>query len=93
MANLYFWYRGSFSFLSDKKIKDGLINAIKKYINAFFGNNPKDSPDFSRIINEKHFKRLLGLMKEGHIVAGGQTEKETLYISPTIIDNVSFLMT
>lgn len=76
--------------LAHKNIKDPLIKALQKQIHAFYGDNPQHSQDYGRIINENHFDRLSTLLQEGHIVCGGQTHKEQLYIAPTIIDGTSW---
>ena len=49
------------------------------------------SPDYSRIVNTRHFGRLKELLDTagGEIVVGGQTDRDTKYIAPTIIRNVS----
>lgn len=75
--------------LVDRNIKKELIDTIKKYIKHFFGDNPEQSPDFPRIINDKHFERLCSLIQNGSIIAGGETKKEKRYIAPTIIDNIT----
>lgn len=46
------------------------------------------SPDFARIVSDKHFERVTALMGEGDIVFGGQTDAAQRYIAPTLIDNV-----
>ncbi len=74
--------------LADKKIKDKLVESLKKQIASFYGDNPISSVDYARIINMAHFTRLKGLMDQGDIVAGGQTAENERYIAPTIIDNV-----
>ncbi|WP_251859964.1 aldehyde dehydrogenase [Clostridium sp. Marseille-Q2269] len=71
-----------------KEIKNKLINSIKKYIKDYFGNNPMESEDYPRIINDNHFKRLQGYLNEGKIVLGGKTDTDNLYVEPTIIDEV-----
>ena len=74
---------------AQKDIKKTLTEALKKYIKLFYGENPEENPDFSRIINDKHFERLCGLMEKGTKLTGGDTKKETCYVSPTIIDDVN----
>ena len=76
--------------LVHKEVKDSLIKAIQKYIKDFYGDNPENSKDYCRIINEKHFDRLCALLEEGDIVAGGQTNRSQLYIEPTVIDHVTW---
>lgn len=73
-----------------KDVKDRLIDALKKQITAFYGDDIKRSPDFGRIINQRHFERLQGLMKDGTIVFGGETDANEHYISPTIMDDVTW---
>src|SRR4028119_556212 len=76
--------------LVDKKVKPDLIEAIKTAIHGFYGDEPQKSPDYPRIINQHHLGRLAELMKEGEIVAGGQTNPEDKYIAPTVLDKVSW---
>lgn len=71
-------------------IKDKLIDELKRVISKFYGDDIQHNPDFCRIINEKHFKRLENLLAKGTIAAGGQTDAGDLYISPTIIDNITW---
>ncbi len=72
------------------KIKSELIKAIAGSINEFYGSNPKLSPDYGRIVNKRHFERLKNLINEEKIAYGGEYELESLYIAPTILDNVSW---
>lgn len=73
-----------------KSIKDKLIHEMKNYITLFYGNTPETNEDYPKIINERHFERLLGLMKSGNVLFGGKSNKETRQISPTIIDGVTW---
>lgn len=75
--------------LVDKDVKKELLDALIKYIKHFFGENPEECPDFPRIVNDKHFERLCSLMQSGSIITGGKTKKETRYIAPTILDNIT----
>ena len=69
-----------------KKMKEHLI----KYVHRFYGDNPQKSPDYARIINRRHFDRLVAFLKEGRIVIGGQSDPENLYIAPTLISNIAW---
>ena len=75
--------------LVHQDMKTQLIEWMGKYVEQFYGKDPHSSPDYSRIVNEIHFNRILGLLKEGNIILGGDSNKDELYIAPTIIDNVS----
>lgn len=66
--------------------KDELISALKTTITEFFGANPQQSSDLSRIVNQHHFNRLLGLIKNTDCVVGGNYDEEFRYIAPTIVD-------
>ncbi len=76
--------------LVDSKIKADLIPALQGCIKDFFGENPETSPDLARIISQSHFNRLTEFLKEGKILIGGETNPETRYIAPTLIDNVGW---
>lgn len=65
--------------------KQEFFENLKHHIHAFYGENPKESDDFSRIINERAFNRLTPMIT-GDIVAGGETDPKTNYIAPTIIN-------
>ncbi|WP_188369002.1 aldehyde dehydrogenase [Muriicola marianensis] len=67
-------------------IKDRLVEELKKSIVQFFGEKTEDSPDLARIISDKHYKRLLGLLKGQHLLFGGQHNEEDRFISPTLVD-------
>jgi aldehyde dehydrogenase (NAD+) len=74
--------------LAHNSIKAQLIKEISQAITKAFGENPEESPDLARIINQRHFDRLVGLMGQGRVVFGGKTNREKSYIAPTIIDDV-----
>ncbi|BAQ59761.1 aldehyde dehydrogenase [Geminocystis sp. NIES-3708] len=75
--------------LVDHAIKKDLIIAITQCIKDFFGENPSESSDFARIINARQFERLRGLLNSGEIIIGGDTNPDTKYISPTVLDHVN----
>ncbi|MDD4907895.1 MAG: aldehyde dehydrogenase family protein [Candidatus Omnitrophica bacterium] len=75
--------------LVDRKIKDQFVDLLKIRIIQFYGRNANESPNYGRIVNEKHFRRICGYLRDGHVVFGGQTDQKELYIAPTLIDNIS----
>ncbi len=75
--------------LVNRKIKDLLLEKVKDTIAAFYGSDPHKSPDYARIINDRHFDRLAGLLSKGRILVGGAKDKAERYIAPTVIENVS----
>jgi len=69
--------------------KEELIAALKRTIHDFFGDRPEDSYNYGKIINEKQFNRLINYLQQGTIIYGGRTDKDKLFIEPTVLDNVS----
>jgi aldehyde dehydrogenase (NAD+) len=69
--------------------QEALIAELKKVINNFFGDKPEDSLSYGKIINNRQFDRLVKYLQQGQILCGGRTDKEKLFIEPTVIVNVS----
>src|SRR5699024_311387 len=53
-------------------------------------NYKPDSENYTRIINQKHFERLVKLIDPKKVIFGGETDKEKLHIAPTVMDGVSW---
>ncbi|OIP75955.1 MAG: aldehyde dehydrogenase family protein [Oscillatoriales cyanobacterium CG2_30_44_21] len=75
--------------LVQREVKSDLIEQIIACLKTFFGENPQQSPDLGRIVNERQFDRLAGLLGEGRILVGGQSDRDDKFIAPTLIDQVS----
>lgn len=71
-------------------VKDALVDEMKKQIRKQFGDDPLANADYGRIVNEKHFRRLIGLIDPTKVVAGGECDSTLLQIAPTIMDQVTF---
>lgn len=76
--------------LVQESIKEDLIQLITQYIEQFYGQDPQQSPDFARIINDTHFNRLSSYLKDGLVRTGGVTDAPTRYIAPTLLDKVTW---
>ncbi|MFC6268541.1 aldehyde dehydrogenase [Frigoriflavimonas asaccharolytica] len=72
----------------DKDVEEDFLLLLKKYIEEF--EYTPDSPQYTRIINERNFERLEKLIDHDKIVYGGKTTYESLYIQPTILHNVQW---
>ena len=75
--------------LVSNKIKSAFIELIKKEIIDAYGENPENSPDFPRIINQKNWSRLTGMLKGESILAGGKSNIQDYYLAPTLLDEPS----
>ncbi len=73
-----------------RSIRDRLIREIQKQIRRQFGKKPLDNKNYGKIINEKHFDRILGLIDKEKVVFGGNSDRDALRIEPTVMDNVTF---
>lgn len=67
-------------------IKDTFVKLLIQEIEKALGTNPEESKDYARIINLKNWQRQLSLLENQTILSGGQSNKETLYLAPTLLD-------
>ncbi|XP_030689191.1 aldehyde dehydrogenase family 3 member B1 isoform X1 [Globicephala melas] len=74
--------------LCSPEMQARLLPALQSAITRFYGEDPQSSPDLGRIISEKNFQRLRGLLSCGHVAIGGQTDESDRYIAPTVLVGV-----
>lgn len=74
--------------LVEESVKDELIKYIKFYIKDMFGEDPLKNENYGKMINKKHYDRVLGLINKDKVVVGGFGNEDTLQITPTVMDNV-----
>ena len=74
----------------DQAIKDDLIRELIAQIKAQFGQAPLKNENYGKIINQKHFDRISGLITPEKVAFGGRMEPECCRIEPTVLDNVSW---
>ncbi|MGA5454728.1 aldehyde dehydrogenase family protein [Streptomyces umbrinus] len=74
--------------LADPATAAALVPALRAAVEAQFGTNTQTSPDFGRIINERHFDRLTRLLDSGRPAVGGQHDRDDLFIAPTVLTDV-----
>ena len=75
--------------LCDVAVKDPLLTALRSEIQKQYGDAPLANADYGKIISEKHFDRLLGLMEGAHVAHGGDADRASLRIAPTVLTDVS----
>ena len=73
--------------LVHESVKHRLILMIQEVHRRFYGEQPLENDDYARIITEKHFDRLVGLMDNESILHGGEYSRDTLSIAPTLVDD------
>jgi aldehyde dehydrogenase (NAD+) len=74
--------------LVHESIKERFISAITGVIKNFFTDRPEQNYNYGKIINEKQFDRIVNYLSNAKIVFGGRTDKQQLFIEPTLLDNV-----
>ncbi|HWP97644.1 MAG TPA: aldehyde dehydrogenase [Syntrophomonadaceae bacterium] len=75
--------------LVHREIKEALLQEVQSAILEFYGEGPQESPDYGRIVNDRHFSRLAGYLEAGRLICGGQTDKEDKYIAPTLLEGIT----
>lgn len=76
--------------LCHKDVKKEFIAELCREIHDQYGNYPLDNPDYGKIINKKHYDRLVSLIDRDKLMYGGKCDPEGLKIAPTVLDGVSF---
>ncbi|MCP4872745.1 MAG: aldehyde dehydrogenase family protein [Proteobacteria bacterium] len=66
--------------------KDELMAAFERALKRFHGDDAQKSADYGRIINERHFDRLVGLLGDHKVLFGGTHDRDDKFIAPTILD-------
>ncbi|XP_030417789.1 aldehyde dehydrogenase family 3 member B1-like isoform X2 [Gopherus evgoodei] len=74
--------------LCSVETQEKLLLALRHAITQFFGPEPRESPDFARIISDKQFQRIRALLGSGRVAIGGQTDERDRYIAPTVLADV-----
>ncbi|MER5632360.1 aldehyde dehydrogenase family protein [Streptomyces nitrosporeus] len=75
--------------LTDRETAPALTKALAEAVEERFGTDPSTSAEYGRIVNERHFDRLVRLLDSGRTVTGGVHDRGTKYIAPTVLADVS----
>ena len=75
--------------LCESSVKEEFVTEVIKQIKLQYGEKPLRNKDYGKIINEKHFNRLCGLIDRNKVIFGGETNPETCQIAPTVMDGVT----
>ncbi|MFJ9341963.1 aldehyde dehydrogenase family protein [Streptomyces sp. NPDC101733] len=75
--------------LTDPETARKLERALADTLRGLYGEDPAASPDYGRIVNERHFDRLTGLLDSGRTVVGGDNDRSERYIAPTVLAEVA----
>ena len=75
--------------LIDRKVKDEFLDLLKKHITSMIGSDALVNEKYVRMVNRRHYERVLGLIDPAKVVFGGKGNEATLHIQPTIMDGVT----
>lgn len=76
--------------LVHESAKDELIQQLKIHLTNMYTNNPLTNENWPRIVNERHFDRILRLIENENVIAGGESDRKNLAIEPTLLDRVTW---
>ncbi|MER8013970.1 aldehyde dehydrogenase family protein [Streptomyces griseoluteus] len=75
--------------LTDPETAPALEAALVRAVEGIYGADPAASPEYGRIVNERHFDRLSGLLDSGRVAVGGASDRTDKYIAPTVLADVA----
>lgn len=76
--------------LIPRDIRDEFVNCLKEVVSEFYGENPQESESYGRIVNDRHWSRLMSYLAstKGNVVIGGDGDIKKRFICPTVVVNV-----
>ena len=75
--------------LVDRSVHDEFLELLKDEVHKMYGEQPLENPEYGKMINQKHFDRVMGLIDPAKVVLGGGARPDELRIEPTIMDGVT----
>lgn len=70
-------------------IKEDFLAALKTRIAQCYGDDPAKSAEYGRMVNDRHFERVCGLIDQKKVIVGGDSDAASRYIAPTVMSDVS----
>jgi aldehyde dehydrogenase (NAD+) len=74
--------------LVDRRVEQRLLDLLAERVTAFYGADPSTSPDYGRIVDDRHLRRVAALLDGGRPVVGGVVDAATRYVAPTVLTDV-----
>jgi aldehyde dehydrogenase (NAD+) len=69
-------------------VREAFVSALKKALREFYGEDARQSAAYGRIVNARHFARLVNYLGDGKIIHGGEHEAADLFLGPTLLAGV-----
>ncbi|GAA2060584.1 aldehyde dehydrogenase family protein [Leifsonia soli] len=74
--------------LAERSIVPRLTEALREAVRDLYGDDPAQSPDYGRIVNDRQFERLAGMLGSGTAAVGGDHDAASRYLAPTVLTDV-----
>ncbi|NUU05684.1 aldehyde dehydrogenase family protein [Leifsonia sp. C5G2] len=74
--------------LADRAVVPRLTDALRDAVRELYGDDPAQSPDYGRIVDDRQFSRLTGMLDSGTTAIGGDHDAATRYLAPTVLVDV-----
>ncbi|XP_061658537.1 aldehyde dehydrogenase family 3 member A2b [Syngnathoides biaculeatus] len=74
--------------LCEAAVQERLIQELRKAIKEFYTDDPKTCSDYGRIINQRHFRRIMAMLQDSTVAVGGENDEEDCFIAPTVLRDV-----
>lgn len=75
--------------LVQRGVRAAFTTELRKAVQDFYGDHPEKCADYGRIVNARHFERLVSYLGDGKVVHGGAHDPKELYLAPTILAEVA----
>jgi aldehyde dehydrogenase (NAD+) len=69
-------------------VMEAFLSAFAQHTAAFYGKEPRQSPDLARLVNDRNFQRVRGYLGDGRILFGGKHDAAERYVAPTVLTDV-----
>ncbi len=71
--------------LVHRSLAEALPEEMGKAITRFYGTDPQSSADYGRMVSDRHFDRISEMLEQGEVLIGGQQDRESRYVAPTVM--------
>ena len=76
--------------LCDRAVKDQFLECLKAEIRAQYGQDFRANPTYGKIVSRKHFDRIVNLIDQQKVLAGGGYDADALKIEPTVLAPITW---
>lgn len=71
------------------EIKEPFLEYYRQEVHQMLGDEPLKNPNYPKMVNDKHYNRVMNLIAGEHVYMGGYGKDDSLQIAPTVLDEVT----